>query len=160
ATDGWSMGVLMGELSALYDAFSRGAPSPLAPPPTTYADHAEWERWWLSGERLDDELAYWRARLDGAPAALELPVGRPRPAARTLRGEHVMRGGPEDVAARVRPSARGEGVPLYRALLAAWAAVLSRWSGQRDVVVGPPVAHRTRREVEPLIGAFVNVLAL
>ncbi|HEV7590708.1 MAG TPA: amino acid adenylation domain-containing protein, partial [Longimicrobium sp.] len=160
ATDGWSMGVLLGELNALYDAFVRGAPSPLAPLPTTYADHAAWQRWWLSGERLAEQVAYWRARLDGAPAALELPVDRQRPAARTFRGEHLMLEVPAEVAARVRAFARGASVTPFMALLAAWTAVLSRWSGQRDVVVGSPIANRTRRETEPLIGAFVNVLAL
>ena len=160
ATDGWSMGVFLGELNALYDAFSRGAPSPLAPLPTTYADHASWQRWWLSGERLAEQLAYWRARLDGAPAALELPVDRPRPAARTFHGEHLMLEVPAAVADRVRAFARGESVTAFMALLAGWTAVLSRWSGQRDVVVGSPIAHRSRRETEPLIGAFVNVLPL
>ncbi|HEV7588933.1 MAG TPA: condensation domain-containing protein, partial [Longimicrobium sp.] len=160
ATDGWSMGVLLGELNALYDAFSRGAPSPLAPLPTTYADHAAWQRWWLSGERLAEQLAYWRARLDGAPPALELPVDRPPPATRTFRGDHLLLEVPAEVAGRVRAFARGEGVTPFMALLAAWTAVLSRWSGQRDVVVGSPIANRTRRETEPLIGAFVNVLAL
>jgi amino acid adenylation domain-containing protein len=160
ATDGWSMGVIIGELDVLYEAFGSGAPSPLAPLPQTYADHAEWERWWLSGERLDRELSYWRKRLEGAPPALELPLDRPRPAGGTLRGEYMMLEVPADVAGRVRAFARSEDATLFMVLLAAWASVLSRWSGQADVVVGTPVAHRNRRETEPLVGAFVNTLPL
>src|SRR3712207_2972579 len=91
-SDGWSMGLLVKELAALYEAFSQGKPSPLPELPVQYADYAAWQRKWLSGEVLEEQLGYWRKQLEGAPPALELPTDKPRPAVRTYRGEsrHVM----------------------------------------------------------------------
>jgi amino acid adenylation domain-containing protein len=159
-SDGWSTGVLFRELSALYDAFARGASSPLPEPEVQYADFAVWQRERLSGARLAALLAWWRERLDGAPRVLELPTDRPRPPAASGRGAvHGFRV-PAAAAAPLRALARREGATLYMVALAAWQALLARWSGQEELVVGTPIANRTRRETEGLIGFFVNTLAL
>ncbi|HEV7509125.1 MAG TPA: amino acid adenylation domain-containing protein [Thermoanaerobaculia bacterium] len=160
--DGWSEGVLLRELAALYSAAGAaraGAPSPLAEPALQYADFAAWQRAWPP-EVLGRQLAYWRGQLAGAPTALELPTDRPRPAVASLRGAGRRRllGAPE--VARLRQVARREGATLYMLLLAAFAATLARHGGQEDLLVGTPVANRTRPEVEGLIGFFVNTLAL
>jgi amino acid adenylation domain-containing protein len=157
--DGWSEGVLLRELAALYDSARAGAPSPLAEPVLQYADFAVWQRAWPP-EVLGRQLAYWRGQLAGAPTALELPADRPRPAVASLRGAGRRRllGAPE--AARLRQVARREGATLYMLLLAAFAATLARHGGQEDLLVAMPVANRTRPELEGLIGFFVNTLAL
>jgi amino acid adenylation domain-containing protein len=158
-SDGWSTGILLRELFALYDALAAGRPSPLAPLPVRYADYAAWQREWLSGAELDRQVTYWRGALAGAPALLELPADRPR---RTLsrRGAEYTFGVHPELANAVRALARGKDATLFMALLAALDVVLARWSGQEDVVVGTPVAGRTRRETEGLVGLFVNMLAL
>ena len=158
ASDGWSRGVLFGELSALYAAFAAGRPSPLAEPAVQYADFAAWQRAHLEGDALAADAAWWAARMAGAPALLELPADRPPPAVPTGRaGAHPV-AVPAALASAVEALARAEGATPYMALLAAYHLLLSRWSGARDVVVGAPVAGRTRAEVEGLIGFFVNVL--
>ena len=158
--DGWSMQVLARELSALYDAHARGEEPRLPGLPVQYADFAAWQRRWLRGEALEEHFAYWRERLAGAPPLLDLPLDRPRP---------VVQGtGAASVGARVSPrallalrqTARREGCTLFMTLLAAWQVLLARYAGQEDVVVGTPVAGRTRAEVEGLVGFFVNMLAL
>jgi amino acid adenylation domain-containing protein len=159
-TDGWSIGILFYELAALYEAFSAGNPSPLPDLPIRYADYAAWQRQWLSGEALDQQLGWWRIRLAGAPALLELPADRPRLAIESHRGGNRRFTVTAELANAVREAARSEGATPFMVLLAAFQAVLARWSGQDDVVVGTPVAGRTRRETEPLIGLFVNTLAL
>ncbi|MET0399320.1 MAG: non-ribosomal peptide synthase/polyketide synthase [Longimicrobiaceae bacterium] len=158
--DGWSMGVLFGEVAALYEAFARGAPSPLPELPVQYADYAAWQRAWLTDATLERQLAWWRERLAGAPPLLELPTDRPRPphaGARAARAERVL---PPAAATRVRALARRGGATPFMALLAVLDLLLARWSGEDDVVVGTPVAGRTRRETEELIGFFVNTLVL
>jgi amino acid adenylation domain-containing protein len=160
ATDGWSMGVLVRELSALYAAFADGEPSPLAPPAFDYADFAVWQRGWLKGEALERQLAFWKEHLAGAPAALELPTDRPRPATKQHRGDRVPVALPPELSDRVRQLCRGEGATPFMVLLAAFQCVLSRWSRQQDVVVGTPIANRTQRELEDVVGFFVNTLAL
>ncbi|HLL48189.1 MAG TPA: amino acid adenylation domain-containing protein, partial [Longimicrobiaceae bacterium] len=159
-SDGWSTGVLFRELSTLYPAFSRGAPSPLPEPPVQYADFAVWQRAWLAGETLERQLAWWRERLAGAPATLAVPTDRPRRALPGAGGGTVARTLPRGTAERLRALARGEGATLHMVLLAALDVLLARWSGETDVVVGTPVAGRTRREVEGVVGFFVNTLAL
>jgi amino acid adenylation domain-containing protein len=159
-TDGWSIGILQRELAALYDAFAAGKPSPLAALPIQYADYAAWQRTWLTGAVLDEQIAYWRKALADAPASLELPTDRPRPAHKKHRGANVRFELSADVVDGVRELARREGATLFMVLLAAYSALLGRWSGQNDVVVGTPIAGRTRMEVEPLIGMFVNTLAM
>ncbi|HSU13784.1 non-ribosomal peptide synthetase, partial [Longimicrobium sp.] len=159
-SDGWSMGVLDRELGALYEAFARGEASPLPELPVQYADFAVWQRAWLSGEVLERQIAWWRERLAGAPPLLELPTDHPRAATLDSRAGRVYRALPPETAEGVRALARREGATLYMVLLAALDLLLARWSGQDDVVVGTPIANRTRRETEGLIGFFVNTLAL
>ncbi|HEX2207619.1 MAG TPA: amino acid adenylation domain-containing protein, partial [Longimicrobium sp.] len=159
-SDGWSTGVLWNELSALYGAFSRGEPSPLAEPALQYGDFAVWQRAWLSGDVLDAQLGYWRRKLAGAPPLLELPTDRPRPAVQTYAGaaESVVIGG--DDARDVLALGRREGSTLFMVLLAAMDVVFGRLAGQDDVVIGTPIAGRTRAETERMIGLFLNSLAL
>ncbi|HEX2208939.1 MAG TPA: amino acid adenylation domain-containing protein, partial [Longimicrobium sp.] len=158
--DGWSLGILFREMFALYDAFAADRESPLPPLPVRYADYAAWQREWLAGDELDSQVAFWREQLSGAPALLELPLDRPRPAVQSYRGGSHSFAVCAETANRLRSLARDEGATLFMALLSAFSLLLSRWSGQDDVVVGTPIAGRTRREVEDLIGLFVNTLAL
>jgi amino acid adenylation domain-containing protein len=162
AGDGWSFGVLARELAALYAAFARGEAPPLAPLPVRYADFAAWQRAWLADGQAeaDAQAAYWLQRLAGAPPALALPADRPRPARRAAEGAHLPFTLDAETAARLRALSRGEGATLFMALAAAFAAVLGRWSGEDDVVIGTPVANRRRPELEGLVGCFVNTLAL
>jgi amino acid adenylation domain-containing protein len=160
ASDGWSMGVFSRDLSALYTAFAEGRPSPLAELAVQYADFAAWQREHLSGETLDAEVGWWKQRLAGAPALLELPTDRPRPAEQSYRGSRAFLRLPSELSDGLKALARREGATPFMVLLAAFQLLLSRYSGQQDVVVGSPIAGRTRREVEGLIGCFVNTLAL
>ncbi|MBA2674223.1 condensation domain-containing protein, partial [Ramlibacter sp.] len=159
-SDGWSMDVLTRELEALYTAFAEGRDDPLPPLPIQYADYAAWQRRWLDGEVLQRQSSYWKDRLSGAPALLELPADRPRPAQQDHRGGFVEFQLEAPLAAGLQALSQRQGTTLYMTLLAAWAGLLSRLSGQDDVVIGTPVANRTRAEVERLIGFFVNTLAL
>ncbi|MFY0567871.1 non-ribosomal peptide synthase/polyketide synthase [Archangium lansingense] len=158
--DGWSAGLLFRELAALYDAFTRGQPSPLPELPLRYTDHARWQREWLKGEVLEEQLAYWRRRLAGSPSLLRLPLDMPRAPARTQRAGRVPVELSLELSEALEALAQREGCSLFMVLLAGFQAVLARWSGQEDVVVGTPVAGRTRAEVEGLIGLFVNTLVL
>jgi non-ribosomal peptide synthetase component F/acyl carrier protein len=159
-SDGWSIGVLFRELSALYGAYARGAESPLAEPAVQYADYAAWQREQLRGDALDGALRYWRERLAGAPALLDLPTDRPRPAVRTNGGamEPVRVSG--EVVDRLRALGRSEGATLYMVLLGAFQSLLSKYSGSEEILVGSPVAGRSRKELEELVGFFVNTLVL
>ncbi len=159
-SDGWSQGVLVAELSALYAAAATGRPSPLAPLPIQYADYAAWQRRWLQGEVLEAQVAFWREALAGAPAVLELPTDRARPALQTFRGGRRLLVLPPPLLAGLRALSRGEGATLFMVLLAGFQALLARWSGAEDLTVGTPIAGRTRHETEGLIGLFVNTLVL
>src|ERR1044071_3825715 len=159
-SDGWSMGILIREVATLYEAFSQGKPSPLPELSIQYADYALWQRQWLTGEVLEAQLAYWREQLQGAPAVLELPTDYPRPAVQSFRGAtHPIQLSAE-LTEKLRQLSRAEGVTLFMTLLSAFSVLLSRLSGQDDVVVGTPIANRTRVETEVLIGFFVNTLVL
>jgi amino acid adenylation domain-containing protein/FkbH-like protein len=160
ASDGWSIGILIRELGALYAAFSQGQPSPLPPLAVQYADYALWQRRWLHGEILERQMAFWREHLSGAPAALEIPSDHPRPPLQSYRGASVDLELSPELTARLNTLAREEGATLFMVLFAAFNLLLSRWSGQRDIVVGTPIAGRTHRQIEELIGFFVNTLAL
>ena len=160
AADAWSLNVLVRELAALYAAFVRGEPSPLAPLAFGYADFAAWQRADVRGAASAPQESYWRERLAGAPAVLELPTDRPRSAVLHRRGDTVAFALDDETGAAVTAFARSSGATVFMVLLAAYAVVLARWSGQRDVVVGTPIANRTRDEVEPLIGFFLNTLPL
>ncbi len=158
--DGWSTGVLVREVSALYEAFSRGEASPLPELRTQYPDFSVWQRKALRDGALDGHVAYWRAKLAGAPPVLEVPTDRPRPPVMGGQGVTRLRGlGPGTVRA-LRELGRAEGTSLFMTTLTAWQALLALWSGQDDVVVGAPIAGRTRIELEALIGFFVNTLVL
>ncbi|HLL47222.1 MAG TPA: condensation domain-containing protein, partial [Longimicrobiaceae bacterium] len=159
-SDGWSMQVLVREVSALYAAFSRGEPSPLGELPVQYADFAAWQRGWLSGGVLEAQAGYWKERLAGAPPLLEIPTDRPRVPGQSPRAETRRFALPAELSQGLRVLSRRQGATLFMTLLTAWQALLGRYAGQEDVVVGSPVAGRTRLEVEGLIGFFVNMLAL
>ena len=159
-SDGWSMGVLSRELEALYSARVRGEADPLPALPVQYADYAMWQRERLSGDRLARESDYWRQTLQGAPALLALPTDRPRPAEQDYRGALLDVQLDAALTQALKALSLKQGGTLYMTLLAAWAVVLSRLSGQTDVVVGTPVANRGRSEVEGLIGFFVNTLSV
>jgi amino acid adenylation domain-containing protein len=158
--DGWSIGVLLRDLSAFYRASCEGVPSGLPELPVQYADWAVWQREWLEGGALDAGLSWWRQHLENAPAVLELPADRPRPANPSFRAAEHREVLPPDSLSAVQALARRSGASLFMTLLAAWQAFLARHTGQDDFVVGTPVAGRERAEVEALIGLFVNTLAL
>src|SRR6185369_16066904 len=158
--DDWSAGIFTYELSTLYTAFRRGERPELPALPIQYADFAAWQRNWLTGEVLDKLAAAWRARLAGAPAALEMPTDRRRPPLLTFRGglSPVRLG--EGTLTGLRALARREGATLFMTVLAGFQTLLHRWSGQDDLVIGSPVAGRSREELESLIGVFINMLVL
>jgi amino acid adenylation domain-containing protein len=157
--DGTSTGVLREELTALYTAFATGRPSPLPDLPVQYADYALWERA-RPAKDTDAGREYWRQRLAGAPALLELPTDRPRPAvASHTGGTHRFTVGPR-LTARLRELARAAHCTPFMLLTAAWQVLLARWSGQSDICVGTPVSGRTRSELDRLIGYFVNTVVL
>src|SRR6185369_2338840 len=159
-SDGWSMEILTREVSALYDAYVAGKQSPLPELPIQYADYAVWQREWLQGELLEEQLGYWRNQLSGAPAVLELPTDRPRPAQLSHRGAYLPLQLSAALTSELKQLSQREGVTLFMSLLASWQLLLARYSRQEDVVVGSPVANRTLPEVEGLIGFFVNTLVL
>ncbi len=158
-SDGWSMGVLVREIMALYEAFINEQPSPLSELPIQYADYAAWQRRWLSGEVLESQLGYWRKQLGGVPK-LELPTDRPRPRVLTSRGatEHFEL--PKSLSVAIRELSRTHNATPFMTLLAAFQTLLCRYTSQEDVAVGSPVAGRVRPETEGLIGFFVNTLVL
>ena len=159
-SDGWSMGVLVREMSALYTAFSAGQADPLTPLAIQYADYAAWQRGWMQGDVLQDQSTFWKQALIGAPALLELPTDRPRPARQSYAGGSVALTLDAALTAGLKALGQKHGTTLFMTMLAGWAALMARMSGQDDVVVGTPVANRQRPEVEGLIGFFVNTLAL
>ncbi len=159
-SDGWSIGVLVNELSAAYEAYDAGRRPELPELPVQYADFAVWQRGWLRGEALARQIKYWKERLGGGPPALELPTDRPRPPVQSYRGALLTRLVDAGLTARLKELARREGVTPYMLLLAVFKTLLRRHAGQEDIVVGTPVANRNRTELEPLIGFFVNTLVL
>ncbi|MGA3954103.1 amino acid adenylation domain-containing protein, partial [Ralstonia nicotianae] len=159
-SDGWSQGVLARELGALYEAYRSGGEDPLPALPIQYADYAVWQRRWLEGGELQRQGAYWEQALAGAPTLLSLPTDRARPAQQDYAGGSVEVVFDETLSADLKRLSQRHGTTLFMTVLAGWSALLSRLSGQEEVVVGSPVANRTRSEVEGLIGFFVNTLAL
>ncbi|AKH65701.1 hypothetical protein VY86_01010 [Photorhabdus thracensis] len=158
--DGWSVSVLMHELSTLYTAFLTGQPDPLPPLAIQYPDYAAWQRQWLSAERIQSQSDYWRTKLADAPVLLDLPTDRPRPPEQLFAGNILPISLDAQLTQSLKHLSEQQGVTLFMTLLAAWATVLSRLSGQEDLVIGTPSAGRSRQEVESLIGFFVNTLAL
>ena len=158
--DGWSCGILLREWGVLYEAFRRGGPSPLAGLPIQYADYAQWQRGWLQGPVLESQLAYWREQLAGIPAAMGLPTDYPPPSQPAHKGAiHILSLAPRLKEALSALSQR-EGVTLFMTLLAALNALLYRYTGQEDLVVGSPTAGRNQVETEGVVGLFVNTLVL
>ncbi len=158
--DGWSSVVLFREIGALYTAYAAGQESPLGELPVQYADYAVWQREYLSGEVLERQVEYWRQQLAGAAPVLELPADRVRPAVQSYRGASVRFAVGQEVTNGLKALSQREGVTLFMTLLAAFKVLLYRYTGQEDIVVGSPIAGRTRAEVENLIGFFVNTLVL
>jgi amino acid adenylation domain-containing protein/thioester reductase-like protein len=158
--DGWSWGVFTRELAMLYAAFRDGRPSPLPPLAIQYVDYAAWQQQWLTGEQARRQVDYWRSQLAGAAEALRLPTDYPRPAVQSHRGASQQVELPLALGHRLRALALAERVTPFMALLAAWSALLQRYTGQDDVNVGTFVANRGRPEIEPLLGFFVNTLVL
>ncbi|HEY6930897.1 MAG TPA: amino acid adenylation domain-containing protein, partial [Thermoanaerobaculia bacterium] len=159
-SDAWSAGVLFRELGLLYGAFAQDKPSPLEPLTIQYSDFAEWQRGPEQSQVLQTQLSYWRDRLSGAPGLLDLPGDRPRPAVPSLRGARAVARFSETLSRDLRAFSQKEGVTLFMTLLAGLCGVLSRYTGREDIVVGSPIAGRTRPELEGLIGCFLNTLVL
>ncbi len=159
-SDGWSMGVLVREVAALYAAHVAGRPAVLPELPVHYTDYSEWQREYLQGEEFESQLAYWRRQLEGAPEVLELTVARPRPAVRSHHGASVEVLLPPELVRRIKALALQEEVTPFVVLLAAFQLLLARYSGQEDICVGSPIAGRERAETQGLIGLFVNTLVL
>jgi amino acid adenylation domain-containing protein len=158
-SDGWSTGILVREVAALYEAYVAGRESPLPELEIQYADYAVWQREWLQGEVLEQQLAYWRQQLEELPV-LQLPADRPRPLAPSHQGRTINFNLPAELTAELKRLSNTEGVTLYMTLLAAFKILLWRYSGQRDLVVGTPIAGRNQLATEGLIGFFVNTLVL
>uniref|UniRef100_UPI001E4A91AC condensation domain-containing protein n=1 Tax=Pseudomonas syringae TaxID=317 RepID=UPI001E4A91AC len=157
-SDGWSTGVLLHEIGMLYRAFSQGLADPLPALAFQYVDYAAWQRQWLQGETLQTQVEFWRQHLSGAPALLELPTDHRRPPLRSYAGGRVSLALSPALTAGLRQLGQRHGATLFMTLLAGWSSLLSRFSGQDDVVIGTPVANRPRSELESLIGFFVNTL--
>jgi amino acid adenylation domain-containing protein/non-ribosomal peptide synthase protein (TIGR01720 family) len=158
--DAWSMGVLLSELARVYEGERSGTVTALDPLAVQYVDYAAWQRRQLTGDRLNRLVAYWRKRLAGAPDLLELPTDRPRPATQSFRGGMERFVLDHHTASSVRVLAADHGATLFQTLLAVFQALLHRHSRQESVVVGSPIANRLRAETEPVVGFFVNTLAL
>ncbi|WP_392479123.1 amino acid adenylation domain-containing protein [Nostoc sp. C110] len=158
--DGWSMDIFRRELFSLYTAFCAGKASPLPELSLQYADFAHWQRQWLQGEVLQTQLNYWQKQLAGVPPLLEFPTDRPRPSVQSFRGRSEFLELNQDLTEKLKRLSQESGTTLFMTMLAAFTLLLSRYSGQQDIVVGSAIANRNRRETEPLIGFFVNTLAL
>ena len=159
-SDGWSMSVLVREAATLYQAYIEGRVAALPEVVVQYADFASWQREWLTGEVLEEQLSYWRQQLGGAPAELELPVDRARPETPSYKGAMETVALAEELTESLQAFSRNEGATLFMTLLAGFNALLYRYTGQTDIVVGTPVAGRNRAEIEHLIGFFINTLPL
>ncbi|HKG77915.1 MAG TPA: condensation domain-containing protein, partial [Pyrinomonadaceae bacterium] len=160
ACDGWSIGIFFRELSVLYEGFGSGKSSPLSELSIQYADFANWQRQYLSGDVLEAQLGYWRKQLEGAPSVIELPTDRPRPALQSNEGAIETFALSNELTEQLRDLSRKENVTLFMTLLATFQTVLHRYSRQSQIVVGTDIANRNRVETEGLIGFFVNELPL
>ncbi|MDZ7970833.1 MAG: condensation domain-containing protein, partial [Nostoc sp. DedSLP03] len=159
-SDGWSIGVLVRELVALYQAFCDREHSPLAELPLHYVDFAAWQRQWLQKEALQSQLSYWVQQLQGAPRVLELPTDHPRPPVQTFRGATYSFELSNELSLALKKLNQQQGTTLFMTLLAAFQILLWRYTNNEDIVVGSPIANRNRAEIEGLIGLFVNTLVL
>ncbi|MDZ8064929.1 MAG: amino acid adenylation domain-containing protein [Nostoc sp. DedQUE08] len=159
-SDGWSIGVFVQELQALYNAYSQGELSPLIPLTIQYADFAIWQRQWLQGSVLNSQLSYWQEQLANVPTFLPLPTDRPRPAVQTFNGANLEFALSAELTQQLTKLSQEQGVTLFMTLLAAYNTLLYRYTGQTDILVGTPIANRDRTELEGLIGFFVNTLVM
>lgn len=159
-SDGWSMGIFIQEMATLYKAFVSNQPSPLPKLPIQYADFAHWQRQWLTGDVLKNQLAYWKQKLAALPPALELPTDRSRPAKQSFRGSYQVFQVNCDLTQKLKALAQRSGATLFMLLLTAFKILLYRYTQQTDIVVGSAIANRNRLEIEGLIGFFVNTLVL
>ncbi|HET9226022.1 MAG TPA: amino acid adenylation domain-containing protein, partial [Thermoanaerobaculia bacterium] len=159
-SDGWSLNIFVREFDALYRSLATGEPAVLPDLPIQYSDFSAWQRQWLSGQVLGERLAWWTQRLSGAPQVVELPLDRPRPPVQSHRGAHEVATFGNGLGTRLEELSRRLGVTPFMILVAGYTALLSRYSGQTDIVVGTPIANRAHAEVENLIGFFANTLAL
>ncbi len=159
-SDGWSMGIFIDEISTLYQGFCAGKPVELPELPIQYADFARWQRQWLTGEVLQTHLDYWKYQLDAVPPLLELPTDRPRPSIQTFQGASVAFQLDRELTQQLKTLSQRSGATLFMTLLAAFATLLSRYSGQEDIAIGSPIANRNHSGIESLIGFFVNTLVL
>jgi amino acid adenylation domain-containing protein len=159
-SDGWSIVLVFKELTKLYQAFSQGQTAPLEDLPIQYADYAEWQRDWLQGDVLEQQLSYWKQQLGGELPVLEMPTDRPRPAVQTHPGGRVSVSLSEQLTRDLTELGKREGATMFMTLLATFNTLLYRYSGQEDIIVGSPMANRPRAETEDLIGFFLNNLAL
>jgi hypothetical protein len=160
AGDGWSMGVLVKEMSALYGAFAAGKPSPLPPLPVQYADFAYWQQQWLRDKVLERLVGYWKRQLGGPLPVLNLPTDHPRPANPTWQGASQSLLLPSSLVASLQSLGQREGATLFMILLAGFQTLLYRYTDQQDILVGSPIANRNRPEIDGLIGFFANTLVL
>ncbi len=158
--DGWSVSVMLTELKALYKAFVAGEPSPLEDLELHYGDFAVWQRGWMRGEAMERIAGYWRRKLAGAPARLDLPSDRPRPSRMTLRGDAIREFLPKEVYRGLRAFGRREGFTLYMTMMAAFQALVHRHTGQDDFLIGTGIANRRVAELEPIVGMMVNSLVI
>jgi Condensation domain len=159
-SDGWSMGVLIGEVAEIYGAYRDGRTPQLAELPLQYADYAAWQRGWLQGEVLESELAYWRKQLAHAPAMLELPIDKPRQATQSFNGEGARLIFSRELSQALKELSKENSATLFMTLLTAYQVLLHRYTGAESIVVGTPIAGRNRPEIEGIIGFFLNSLAL
>ncbi|KAF9566389.1 hypothetical protein EC968_003794 [Mortierella alpina] len=159
-SDGWSVGIMLREMSQLYTAYCNGESNPLSPLRIQYPDYAAWQRQWLAGDQLKSQSDYWRTALAGAPVLLDLPTDHPRPPHQSFKGDRVTIAWDAQITRAAKQLSQKHGVTLFMTILSAWSAVLSHLSGQDDIVIGTPNANRNHPEIEALIGFFVNTLAL
>ncbi|MEH2238951.1 condensation domain-containing protein [Nostoc sp.] len=158
--DGWSIGILIQELAEIYQAISHGLPSPLLELPIQYADFADWQRKWLQGEILHTQLDYWKQQLSGNLSVLQLTTDRPRPAIQTFTGKKQFLAFPKALSEAVKELNQREGVTQFMTLIAVFKTLLYCYTNQQEILVGSPVAGRTRAETQGLIGFFINTLVL
>jgi hypothetical protein len=157
-SDGSSLAILHHELSVIYSAFCNGRSNPLPPLSIQQPDYAAWQKQWLSGERLDMHTTYWKKTLTDAPVLLDLPTDRPRPPQQSYKGDKIPIHLDSDLTRALRQLSPENGITAYMAILTAWSCVLSRMSGQNDIVIGSPTANRNHPQIESLLGVFINTL--
>ena len=160
AFDGWSTGIFLKEFKILYKAFSDGQPSPLSQTDIQYADFAKWQKEQLTGEKFEAHLNYWKEKLENAPLLLELPLDYSRPPVQTFKGDYIRFEIDSKLTHSLKDLTQKTGATLFMTLYSAFAVLLSKYSGKEDIVIGSPIANRNHKQIEPLIGFFVNILAL